>query len=419
MAELPEYSDVLIVGAGHGGAQAALALRQQQFSGSVTLVGAEPEIPYERPPLSKEYLSGDRTFERMLLRPAQVWQDRKVSLVTSCQVVEVQPAEHRVTMEDGRASGYGKLVWAAGGHPKRLSCSGHSLVGVHSVRTRADVDQMMSELSETQRVIVVGGGYIGLEAAAVLRKLGKEVVVLEALERVLARVAGEPLSRFYENEHRAHGVDLRLGARMDCILELNGRVAGVRLADGEVIRAQMVIVGIGIAPAVEPLLRAGAEGGNGVAVNDFGETSLPDVYAIGDCALHRNPFAGTEPIRLESVQNATDMATNVAKAITGQPERYRALPWFWSNQYDLRLQTIGLSSGYDDAVIRGDAAARAFSVVYRKAGRVVALDCVNASRDYVQARSLITSKAVPDAKALADPSIPLKSLGGDSMAAAK
>jgi 3-phenylpropionate/trans-cinnamate dioxygenase ferredoxin reductase subunit len=410
MWKLPAYSDVVIVGAGHGGAQAALALRQRHFPGSITIVGAEPEIPYERPPLSKEYFSGELPFDRMALRPADVWAERDIALVTACRVSEVLAAEHRLVTQDGRSIRYGKLVWSAGGDPRRMSCTGETLVGVHTVRTRADVDQMRAELQQTQQVVVIGGGYIGLEAAAVLRKFNKQVTVLEALDRVLARVAGEPLSRFYEAEHRAHGVDVRLGARVDCILERDGRVAGVRLADGEVIDAQMVIVGIGITPAVEPLLQAGAQGGNGVAVNEYGETSLTDIYALGDCALHANPFASGRQIRLESVQNANDMATNVAKAITGQPEAYRATPWFWSSQYDLRLQTIGLSIGYEETIVRGDPQTRSFSVIYRQQGRVIAIDCVNASRDYIQGRALVRATVVVEATALADDAVPLKSL---------
>lgn len=407
--------DALIVGAGHGGAQAALALRQRKYAGSISMLGEESDIPYERPPLSKEYLSGERPFERMLLRPANVWADRQVSIVTDCRVVAVRPHEHRVITSNGHAIAYGTLIWAAGGRARRLSCSGHELAGVHSVRSRSDVDRMMSELPATQDVVVIGGGYIGLEAAAVLRKLGKRVTVLEALDRVLARVAGEPLSRFYEAEHRAHGVIMRLEACVDCILEKDGRAGGVRLEGGEQIDAQMVIVGIGIVPAVEPLLEAGASGGNGVAVNGIGLTSLPDVYAIGDCALHTNVFAGGREIRLESVQNANDMATTVAKAITGQPEPYHAVPWFWSNQYDLRLQTVGLSMGHDDALLRGDPKTRSFSIVYRKQGRVIALDCVNAAKDYMQGRQLVANGAAPDARALADVEVPLKSLIGGAV----
>jgi len=284
------------------------------------------------------------------------------------------------------------------------------LAGVHAIRTRADVERLKGELAATSRVAVIGGGYIGLEAAAVLTKLGKQVTVLEALDRVLARVAGEPLSRFYEAEHRAHGVDLRLGAAVDCIEEQDGRATGVRLADGEVLPCDMVIVGIGIIPSVALLLDAGAEGGNGVKVDAQCRTSLPDIFAIGDCALHANAFAEGAEIRLESVQNANDMANAVAKTLTGMPTDYHAVPWFWSNQYDLRLQTVGLSMGHDATVTRGDPASRSFSLVYLKQGRVIALDCVNAVRDYVQGRALVVEGKRPDPAQLADPAVVLKEL---------
>ncbi|MDB5690170.1 MAG: FAD-dependent pyridine nucleotide-disulfide oxidoreductase [Sphingomonas bacterium] len=402
--------DILIVGAGHGGAQAALALRQHKFTGSIALLGNEPEPPYERPPLSKDYLSGEKPFERILIRPAAFWTEREIALLLGEQVVAVDAVAHRVELADGSMVGYGTLIWATGGAPRRLSCAGHALAGVHSVRTRADVDAMMAELAATRRVVVIGGGYIGLEAAAVLTKLGKPVCVLEAADRVLARVAGEPLSRFYEAEHRGRGVEIRLEAKVDCIVESEGRACGVRMHDGEVIPADMVIVGIGIIPAVEPLLAAGAAGGNGVDIDEHCRTTLPDVYAIGDCAAHANDFAGGARIRLESVQNANDQANTAVRAILGDPAPYHAVPWFWSNQYDLRLQTVGLSTGHDEAVLRGDPALRSFSLVYRKQGRVIALDCVNSVKDYVQGRALVLAGASPDAALLADPAVPLKTL---------
>ena len=402
--------DILIIGAGHGGAQAALALRQQKFTGTVAMLGDEAEPPYERPPLSKEYLSGEKPFERILIRPADFWAERDVTLLLKRRVVSVDPVAHRVSTADGNSIGYGTLIWATGGAPRRLVCAGHSLQGVHAVRTRADVDAMISELATTERVIVIGGGYIGLEAAAVLTKLGKPVTVLEALDRVLARVAGEPLSRFYEAEHRAHGVDVRLGVQVACIEEADGRASGVRLADGTVLPADMIIVGIGIVPAVEPLIAAGAAGGNGVEVDEYCRTNLPDIYAIGDCAAHANAFADGARIRLESVQNANDQANTAVRAILGNPAPYHAVPWFWSNQYDLKLQTVGLSSGHDAAVLRGDPATRSFSLVYLKQGRVVALDCVNMVKDYVQGRALVLAGTAADPAVLTDPTVPLKSL---------
>lgn len=401
--------DVLIVGAGHGGAQAAVALRQNKFEGTIAIVGDEPELPYERPPLSKEYFSGEKTFDRILIRPATFWAERHVDMLLERRVVAVDADKHEVTLTDGSTIGYGKLVWATGGAPRKLTCAGNDLAGVHGVRTRADADRMLAELDGVTNVVVIGGGYIGLEAAAVLSKFGKKVTVLEALDRVLARVAGEQLSRFYEAEHRAHGVDVQLGAKVDCIVG-EGKVSGVRMDDGSVIPAEMVIVGIGIVPAVEPLIAAGAAGGNGVDVDEYCRTSLPDVYAIGDCAMHANGFADGARIRLESVQNANDQATTAAKHIVGAAEPYRAVPWFWSNQYDLRLQTVGFNLGYDEVVLRGDPAARTFSVVYLKNGKVLALDCVNAVKDYVQGKALVVGGLSPDKASLANPEIPLKTL---------
>ncbi|MES2067302.1 MAG: FAD-dependent oxidoreductase [Pseudomonadota bacterium] len=406
----PTPFDVLIVGAGHGGAQAAIALRQRKFEGTIALLGDEPDLPYERPPLSKEYLAGDKPFERILIRPAAFWVDRDITLLPGQRVVSVDAPAHQVITADGATISYRTLIWATGGAPRCLTCAGHDLSGVHGVRTRADVDRMIAELPAVTHAIVIGGGYIGLEAAAVLTKLGKPVTVLEAAPRVLARVAGEALSHFYEGEHRAHGVDLRTGVTVESIVGQDGAASGVRLADGTVLPGNLVIVGIGIIPAVAPLLAAGADGGNGVNVDALCRTSLPDIFAIGDCAAHPNPYADGAVIRLESVQNANDQATTVAKLLTGEETPYDAVPWFWSNQYDLKLQTVGLSIGHDAVVLRGDVAARSFSVIYLKHGHVIALDCVNATRDYVQGRALVVARAVVDPARLADAAVPLKEL---------
>ncbi len=404
--------DVVIVGAGHGGAQAAIALRQAKFEGSILIIGDEPELPYERPPLSKDYLAGEKPFDRLLIRPPAFWQERDIAMLLTTRVTAVDPVAHQLTTSDGTTIGYGKLIWAGGGSPRRIDCAGHDLAGVHYVRTRADVDRMIAELLDVKRVAVIGGGYIGLEAAAVLVKLGRHVTVIEALDRVLARVAGEALSRFYEATHRAHGVDLRLNCPVDHLIGRDDKVVGVALTDGERIDADLVVIGIGIVPSVEPLLAAGADGSNGLAVDTQCRTSLPDIFAVGDCALHANAFAGGATIRLESVQNANDMATVAAKTIAGVDAHYDAVPWFWSNQYDLKLQTVGLSTGFDDAVVRGDTAGGSFSVVYLRDGRVIALDCVNMIKDYVQGRRLVVEGAMPDRVRLADVDVPLKELAG-------
>ncbi|MDL2352424.1 MAG: FAD-dependent oxidoreductase [Pseudomonadota bacterium] len=407
-----DQADVVIVGAGHGGAQAAIALRQNGFAGTILLIGREPEIPYERPPLSKEYLAREKTFERICLRPEAFWGDKQITLLRNAEVVNVDPAAHQLTLRDGAIITYGQVIWATGGDPRRLACEGADLAGVHAVRTRADVDQLMKELDAgANRAVVIGGGYIGLEAAAVLTKLGVTVTVLEMLPRVLARVAGETLSAFFEAEHRAHGVDLRTETAVESIVGQNGTVTGVRLAGGTTLPADLVIVGIGIVPAVGPLLSAGAAGGNGIDVDEFCRTSLPDIYAIGDCAAHSNAFANNAVVRLESVQNANDMATCAARSICGEPVPYAATPWFWSNQYDLKLQTVGLSLGYDREVVRGDPTTRSFSVVYLRQGQVIALDCVGSVKDFVQGRKLVEAGFKPgDPDTLADTEVPLKDM---------
>ena len=402
--------DVVIVGTGHGGAQAAIALRQQGFEGSIMLIGRDSAPPYERPPLSKEYLAGEKPFERVLIRPENFWADKGVQLKLGSSVVKIDPLMKEVHTGAGDAIGYGKLIWAAGGDARRLSCPGGHLDGVHTVRDKRDVDRMQTEIAGgAKRWVVVGGGYIGLEAAAVLRKLGCEVVLVEAQGRLLSRVAGEELSAFYEAEHRKQGVDIRLGTSVE---RLAGEttVTGVVLSDGEEIACDAVVVGIGIVPAVGPLIAAGAAGANGVDVSDICHTSIDHVYAVGDCAAHANVWADGAVVRVESVQNANDMATTVAKAICGEPRAYEAFPWFWSNQYDLKLQTAGLNTGYDETVLRGDPAERSFSLVYLRQGRVVAVDAVNRTKDYVQGRKLVEARVTVDPADLANVETPLKEL---------
>ncbi|MDT7933526.1 MAG: FAD-dependent oxidoreductase [Sphingomonadaceae bacterium] len=402
--------DVLIAGGGHAGAQAAIALRQAGFAGTVAIVGDEADPPYERPPLSKDYLAGVRPFERLLIRPAGFWQERGVELLLGRTVVHVDPAQREVATAAGERIGYGALIWAAGGKARRLGCEGGDLAGVHTIRCRADVERLRGEVRPGVRAAVIGGGYIGLESASVLTTLSADVTVLEAQDRVLARVAGPVLSHFFLHEHRLHGVRLSCGVSVEAIEGEGGRAVAVRLAGGERLAADIVIVGIGIAPAVAPLVEAGADCPNGVRVDAYGRTSLAGIYAVGDCALHANAYAGGAWVRLESVQSANDMATAAAKHIAGLDAPYRAVPWFWSDQYDLKLQTVGLSAGHDAEVVRGDPAARSFSVVYMREGRVIALDCVNDTKSYAAGRALVHAGVAAHPALLADVGVPLKSL---------
>ena len=401
---------VLIVGAGHGGTQTAIALRREGFDGSILLLGEESDLPYERPSLSKDYLVGSKPFEEMQIRPRTFYDAQRIELCLGIRVESVDAGLSHARLSDGSTVSYDAMVWAAGGRPRRLTCSGHDLPRVHTIRSRADVDQFRSALPAVRNVVVVGGGYLGLEAAAALRKLGKSVTIVEMQDRVLARVAGEPVSRFYEAEHRRHGVAFRLGEGVECIEEEGSCSAAVRLGSGERLPADAVVVGIGIVPETAVLAAAGAACGDGVEVDEWCQTSLPDIFAVGDVARHRNRYCSSKWVRIESVQNATDQAATVARSITGKRAAYDALPWFWSIQYDLRLQTVGLAHGYDDLIVRGDMSARSFSVIYLREGKVIALDCVNATRDYVQGRALVASGAEPSRALLLDPAVSLKSL---------
>lgn len=394
--------DVLIVGAGQAGASVAIHLRQNGFTGTVAMVGDEPDLPYERPPLSKAYLSGEIAADQLALRPAAYWGDQRVELMTGHRVIAVDAHQHEVTCHSGLRICYRHLVWAAGGHARRLSCPGADLAGVHVVRTRTDVDKLRNEVAGASNIVIIGGGYIGLETAAVLTKLGKLPTVLEAQARVLERVTSPAVSAFFEQEHRSHGVQIRTSTTVEALDGQDGRVSSVVLANGTRIPADLVVVGIGLALETGPLERAGATCTNGVDVDEYCRTSLPDIYAVGDCASHENRFGAGRRMRLESVQNANDQGKVAAANIAGTPTSYDSVPWFWSHQFDLKLQTVGLCTGYDAHVVRGSAQSRSFSVVYLRQGQVIALDCINAPRDYVQGRKLVSQGTRADPLALAD-----------------
>lgn len=387
-----EKSDVLIVGAGQAGAYAAIALRHQGFKGSITMIGDEANFPYERPPLSKEYFNAEKSFERLLIRPEAFWVEKDIKLITKERVVTVDPDLHCMATDKGSVLYYNTCIWATGGQPRRLTCSGANLKGVYGFRTREDADAILAHIEKVDRIVVIGGGYIGLESASALIKKDKKVTLLEVGNRVLARVAGQTISHYFENQHREKGVDLRVGVEIDQLIG-SEHVEAVRLSSGEDIPCEMVIVGIGIVPSVGPLLAAGAKGGNGVEVNEFCQTSLPDIYAIGDCALHYNRFASGAAVRIESVQNANDQANIAAKSINGKASAYESVPWFWSNQYDIKLQTVGLSTGYDEEIIKGDPKSHSFAVFYLRDRKVIAVDCINSAKDFIKGRKLVLEKA--------------------------
>jgi 3-phenylpropionate/trans-cinnamate dioxygenase ferredoxin reductase component len=402
--------DVLVVGSGHGGTHAATALRKRGYTGTIAIASAEDEPPYQRPPLSKGYLSKELGHERILMRPPGFWAGHGLTLLGGRQVDSIEARRQEVRTTDGTRIGYGSLIWAAGSTARTLQCQGHRLAGIHTLRSRIDADAVAMELPEVSEVVIVGGGYIGLEVAASLVKLGLEVSVVEPLPRVLSRTCAEPVSRFFEREHLRHVVRLRLGVGVAAFGGANGRLASAVLTDGSVQPAQLAIVGIGARPAVYPLRKADAAGDDGVDVDADGRTTLSDVYAVGDCASRVAPFSGGVRLRLESVQNAVDQAEAVAAALTGGPRPAPAPATFWSDQYDHRLRTVGLSHGSDATIVRGDPEGGSFSVVHLRRGRVAAVESVNAMKDFAAGRGLVSAGLEAEPRRLADPDVSLRDL---------
>ncbi len=331
---------VVIVGAGQAGLQAASELRAQGYQGEVTLIGEEMALPYHRPPLSKAYLTGEKGPEALLMRGEPFFVEQRIDLELGTAATAIDRARKAVILADGRRIAYERLVLATGAAPRRLSCPGSDLDGVVVLRTRKDADDLRTRLDKAQRVVVVGGGFIGLEVAASAAKLGKQVAVLEAAPRLMARAVGEGISAFFLAAHRAHGVDVRLGAMLAAIEGEASQVAGARLADGEFIPCDLIVVGVGVTPNVGLAAAAGLDAGNGIVVGRTQRTADPDIWALGDCASFPNPH-GEGLIRLESVQAAVDQAKTVAADILGAAQPYAAIPWFWSDQYDLKLQMVG------------------------------------------------------------------------------
>lgn len=406
-----DNSDVVIVGAGHGGAQAAISLRKHKFSGSITIIDGASEYPYERPSLSKDYLAGEKAFERLQIRPIDFWEKNSVNLLLGAAVDRLGDAKSSVILDGGREISFGHLIWSAGGDARTLPCAGSNSNGVHVLRNKYDADALKAALNKgAKHAVIIGGGYIGLEAAAVLTKLNLEVTVIEAFARVLSRVAGAEISEFFQVLHAEHGVEMLLDTQLDQLEVVDGILKGVVLANGRRIPCDLVLVGIGILPNVGPLLAAGANGENGVLVDATCRTSLDNIYAIGDCAAHANVYAGNAIMRVESVQNAADMAETVARSICGEDVPYAATPWFWSHQYDVKLQTVGISSGYDQTILRGRPSDAKFSVIYLRQGQVIAIDCINNMKDFVQGRKLVEAKSIVDPKVAFNIEVPLKDL---------
>ncbi len=397
----------VVVGAGQAGQALVAKLRSAGFDGAITLIGAEPVPPYQRPPLSKAYLLGEMAEERLYLRPAEWYRDNGIDLRTGCTVAAIDTATRRVRLRDGADLGYDALALTTGSLPRRLPAAiGGDLAGVFTMRDLADADALAPEMTGGRRALIVGGGYIGLEAAAVAAKRGLTVTLVEMADRILQRVAAAETSDYFRALHQGHGVDIREGTGLTRLVGTDGRLTGAELADGTRIAADLCIVGIGIAPDTALAGAAGLACDNGIAVDETCRTSDPHVWAAGDCASF--PHGGGR-MRLESVGNAIDMSEAAALSMLGQGEAYVPQPWFWSDQFDVKLQIAGLGTGHDALHVR-DGGDGARSHWYYRAGRLVAVDAMNDARAYMIGKRMIETGLTPDPAAVTDPASNLKAL---------
>jgi len=403
------FEHILIVGAGQAAAQAVDTLRRRGFAGKLTLVGEEPWPPYQRPPLSKKYLAGALERERLLIRPAAFYAEHAIETHFGRRVTDIAPRERRVRLDDGVVLPFDALLLATGSRPRRLALPGADLAGVHYLRTADDADRIRACCNRGARLVIVGGGYIGLEVAATARELGMEVTVLEMAERLMSRVTCPEVSAFYAAEHARHGVRIHCNEQVRALHgdARSGRVRSVLTEAGNEYPVEAVIVGVGVAPADELAKAAGLDCANGVVTEAHCRTSHEAIYAAGDCASHLNRQYGRH-LRLESVDNAFEQGTTVALNLLGNETLHDKLPWFWSDQYDLKLVIVGVAHGYDTVVLRGTPAARSFSACYLRDGELIAIDSINAPKDQMAARKLIAAHARPRPDRLADPAIPLR-----------
>jgi len=405
---------IVIIGGGHAAAQAVTSLRQKKFSGSVTLVSDENMVPYQRPPLSKAYLSGELAAERLPILRETAYDAAGVALRLNTRAEAIDRKTKTVRLSGGETLDYDKLILATGGRARKLSCPGAELTGIHYVRTIADTDALRPEFNTAGRILIIGGGYIGLEIASVARKTGKEVTVLEAESRILARVVAPEVSSFYQSLHESEGVTIHT-EQMVTAIEGGSHVEGVLTADGNHYAADLVIVGIGLIANSDLAADVRLETAPmGITVNHFAQTSDPDIYAIGDVSWHRNAFYGRE-LRLESVQNAVDQAKTAIGHMLGEDAAYDSLPWFWSDQYGLKLQIAGLSQGYDSVVMRGNPDERSVAFFYLKGGNLIAADCVGRIAEFMNAKKLILAK-VPVTAAQLTEERPFKEIAAELLA---
>jgi 3-phenylpropionate/trans-cinnamate dioxygenase ferredoxin reductase subunit len=397
---------ILVVGGGQAAAQAVDTLRREAFSGRIVLVSNEPVLPYQRPPLSKKYLAGEMEADRLLFRHKAFYDEHKIELKLGISATRLNAAEHAVSLSSGEVVSYDRLLICTGAVSRRLTCTGADLPGVCYLRHLADVPAIQGLMKSQARVVIVGGGYIGLEAAATARQLGCSVTVLEMADRVMNRVVASNVSEYFAHEHRRHGVQLVCNARVTTLRGLN-RIEQVVCADGVTCEADLVVVGIGATADVGLAQEAGLHCDNGLVVDEYCRTSDPSIYGAGDCTNH--PSLRFEMrVRLESVDNAAEQATAAALNMIGKSTAHNHVPWFWSDQFDNKLLIAGLSQNHDQQVTRGDPSSRSFSICYLKGGELLAVEAINNAKDYMAARKLIAARFRPDIDKLADPRIALK-----------
>ena len=399
----------IVIGASHAAAQLVISLRQNGWEGKIQVIGEEPYLPYQRPPLSKGFLSGDLDSGDLLIRKKALYDKTKVDFKLGVRVESINRSHKTVTTTAGEVLQYDKLAICTGSRVRTISLPGVQLEGIYYLRSINDVEQIKDDAHRRKKAIIVGGGYIGLETAASLKKQGLEVTVLEMAPRVLARVTAPELSEFYTRLHSDEGVNIKTGIAVSGF-QGERRVEKVICADGTELSTDLVVVGVGIIPNVELAESAGLEVENGIMVDEFSRTNDPDIVAAGDCANHYSALYDVR-LRLESVPNAMEQAKSAASSICGKEKPYQSLPWFWSDQYDLKLQIAGLSQGYDQLVIRGDIEhSRSFVAFYLKQGRLIAADCVNRPQEFMLSKKIITEKRSIDTARLADDSFSLKKL---------
>lgn len=409
---MSEHKTAAIIGGSHAAAQLAPSLRQEGWEGRIVVISDDSSLPYHRPPLSKAYLSGEKDAESLLIRAPAMYEKFNIEFLLNTRAEKIDRQAKTIELSNGETLSYDKLAFSTGARVRKLPIPGADLKAVHYLRDLGDAEAIKQDLKPGGKAVIVGGGYIGLETAALLRKIGMEVCVLETMDRVLQRVTAEEISAFYTRVHTEEGVDIKTGV-MATEIAGSDRAEAVICNTGDRVEADLVIIGIGVIPNTELAESIGLEVNNGIVVNEYAQTADPDIVAAGDCTNHPNPIYGIN-LRLESVPNATDQAKTAAASICGQQKAYASLPWFWSDQYDLKLQIAGLNQGYDSVAIRGDIeGSRSFVAWYLKGGKVIAADCVNRPMEFMLAKQLIVSDKTIEVERLTDDSIDAKTLMSD------